>query len=269
MATSTAIGATGKSFIVYESADGNSWSEAWTSNGALGNTSDHTHTQALKPSTRYLKFFFDGTYAGYYKDISVTECTEINGPNSVDFGTTDAGSNATNKNITIDWYNVNPLTLNITGTNASQFSVSPTSIASAKDSYAEKVPVTISYKHDRGGNDAANLVISDGVTSKTIGLSGVTQKMTPSITWKENLSPLSRGENVTDPATAPVTLTYSSSATTIVDIEGNILKPLKKGNATITASFDGTPRRQCAPRKGRTQSVRRPRRRRECISSCQ
>lgn len=240
MASSTAIGATGKSFIVYESADGSSWSEAWTSDGALGNTNDHTKTQSLKPSTRYLKFFFDGTYAGYYKNIAVTERTEINGVNSVDFGTTDAGSNATNKNITIDWYNVNPLTLSITGTNASQFSVSPTSIASAKDSYAEKVPVTLSYKHDRGGNDAANLVISDGVTTKTISLSGVTEKMTPAITWKENLSPLSRGENVTDPATAPVSLTYSSSATTIVDIDGNILKPLKKGNATITASFDGT-----------------------------
>ena len=240
MTTSTAIGATGKSFIVYESSDGINWSEAWSSNGALGNEDTHSKTQTLDASTQYLRFFFDGTYTAYYENIVVRERTEIlSGKDKLDFGSTDAGSNASSQNVNISWYNVNPLTLSIIGGDG-KYSVSPTSIESSKDSYAENVPVTVSYKHDAFGTHNATLRISDGVTTKDIALTGTTNKVTPAITWKDNLSPMSRGENVTDPATSLVTLVYTSSDSTVVDVEGNVLKPLKKGTATITASYDGS-----------------------------
>ena len=240
MATSTAIGATGKSFIVYESSNGSNWSQVWSSNGALGDKNSHSTTQALDASTRYLRFFFDGTYAGYYENIVVRERTEIlSGKDKLDFGTTDAGSNASSQNVNISWYNVNPLTLSIIGGDG-KYSVSPTSIESSKDSYAVGVPLTVNYAHTAAGTHNATLRISDGVTKKDIALTGTTNKVTPEITWKENLSPMSRGENVTNPAEAIVALTYTSSDSTIVDVEGNVLKPLKKGNATITASYDGS-----------------------------
>ena len=240
MASSTAIGETKKSFIVYESSNGSNWSEVWTSDGALGNTSTHSTTQTLDPSTQYLRFFFDGTYAGYYENIVVRERTEIlAGATSLNFGSADAGSNQSSQNVNISWYNVNPLTLSIIGGN-DKYSVSPTSIASSKDHYAVGVPVTVYYKHNAGGTHNATLRISDGITSKEIPLTGTTNKVTPAITWKENLTPMSRGENVTDPAEAIVALTYTSSDSTVVDVDGNVLKPLKKGNATITASYDGT-----------------------------
>ena len=240
MASSTAIGETKKSFIVYESSNGSNWSEVWTSDGALGNTSTHSTTQTLNPSTQYLRFFFDGTYAGYYENIVVRERTEIlSGKDKLDFGTTDAGSNASSQNVNISWYNVNPLTLSIIGGDG-KYSVSPTSIESSKDSYAVGVPLTVNYAHTAAGTHNATLRISDGVTTKNIALTGTTNKVTPAITWKENLSPMSRGENVTNPAEAIVALTYTSSDSTIVDVEGNVLKPLKKGNATITASYDGS-----------------------------
>ena len=240
MASSTAIGATGKSFIVYESSNGSNWSEVWTSDGALGNTSTHSTTQTLDPSTQYLRFFFDGTYAGYYENIVVRERTEIrSGKDKLDFGSADAGSDATSQNVNISWYNVNPLTLSIIGGDG-KYSVSPTSIESSKDSYAVGVPLTVNYAHTAAGTHNATLRISDGVTTKDIALTGTTNKVTPAITWKENLSPMSRGENVTDPAEALVALTYTSSDSTVVDVEGNVLKPLKKGNATITASYDGS-----------------------------
>ena len=240
MATSTAIGATGKSFIVYESSNGSNWSEVWTSDGALGNTSTHSTTQTLDPSTQYLRFFFDGTYAGYYENIVVRERTEIrSGKDKLDFGNENAGSNPSNQNVNISWYNVNQLSLSIEGGDG-KYSVSPTTIESSKDHYAVGIPVTVSYKHDAAGTHNATLRISDGVTTKDIALTGKTNKVTPEITWKENLSPMSRGENVTDPAEALVALTYTSSDSTVVDVEGNVLKPLKKGTATITASYDGT-----------------------------
>ena len=77
-ATSTAIGATGKAFIVYESSDGSTWNEIWTSNGMPGNTDYESKSNIqLNPGTRYLKFFFDATYSGYYKNITVTELNEL------------------------------------------------------------------------------------------------------------------------------------------------------------------------------------------------
>ena len=197
----------------------------------------------LKPNTNKVRICYTGNFAGYVKNLKITERTELSiddNVESLDFGSTDAGSNATKKNFTFDWYNLNPLTLSIEGGDG-KYSVSPSSIASSKDSYGENVPVTVSYIHTAGGTHNATLVISEGTTElKRIPLTGTTNKVTPAITWKENLSPMSRGENVTDPAEAIVELVYTSSDSTVVDVEGNVLKPLKKGTATITASYDGS-----------------------------
>ncbi len=197
----------------------------------------------LKPNTNKVRICYTGNFAGYVKNLKITERTELsidNNVESLDFGSTDAGSNATTRSFSLDWYNLNPLTLSIEGGDG-KYSVSPSSIASSKDSYGENVPVTVSYIHTAGGTHNATLVISEGTTElKRIPLTGTTNKVTPEITWKENLSPMSRGENVTDPAEALVALTYTSSDSTVVDVEGNVLKPLKKGNATITASYDGS-----------------------------
>lgn len=233
--------ASGANWYVQESANGvNGWSEIW-SNGDYNKTSYASVTKSLKPSTRYLKLCYSGNFAGYFQNVHITERTEITGVKAVDFGATDAGSNASVENPKINWYNVNPLTLTIEGENASQFTVSPAEIASAKDAYAENVPLTISYKHNRAAvKDTATLVITDGTITKRIGLRGTTNKLTPSITWKENLTPMQRGVGVKNPATSPVALTYTSTDPAVVAIIGDSIAPLKKGNATITASFDGT-----------------------------
>jgi co-chaperonin GroES (HSP10) len=197
----------------------------------------------LKPNTNKVRICYTGNFAGFVKNLKITERTELSidgNVESLDFGSTDAGSNATKKNFTFDWYNLNPLTLSIEGGDG-KYSVSPSSISSKKDSFALNEPVEVSYIHTAGGTHNADLVISEGTTElKRIPLTGTTNKVTPEITWKENLSPMSRGENVTDPAEALVALTYTSSDSTVVDVEGNVLKPLKKGNATITASYDGS-----------------------------
>ena len=197
----------------------------------------------LKPNTNKVRICYTGNFAGYVKNLTITERTELSidgNVESLDFGSTDAGSNPTKKNFTFDWYNLNPLTLSIEGGDG-KYSVSPSSISSQKDSFALNEPVEVSYIHTAGGTHNADLVISEGTTElKRIPLTGTTNKVTPAITWKENLSPMSRGENVTDPAEAIVELVYTSSDPTVVDVEGNVLKPLKKGTATITASYDGS-----------------------------
>ena len=94
-ATATAIGSTGKAFIVYESADGNTWNEIWTTDGMPSNT-NYKPIDApilLNPKTCFLKFFYDGTYTGYYSNVTVTELdqfaaidAEENEVTAIDFG---------------------------------------------------------------------------------------------------------------------------------------------------------------------------------------
>ncbi len=227
-------------WYMIEYPEGESANTLWTEND---NANPGNISRDLKPNTNKVRICYTGNFAGYVKNLKITERTELsidNNVESLDFGSTDAGSNATKKNFTFDWYNLNPLTLSIEGGDG-KYSVSPSSISSKKDSFALNEPVEVSYIHTAGGTHNATLVISEGTTElKRIPLTGTTNKVTPAITWKENLSPMSRGENVTDPAEAIVELVYTSSDSTIVDVEGNVLKPLKKGNATITASYDGS-----------------------------
>lgn len=231
--------ATDAQWYVKESPDGVNWSDLWSDTRSSSDLSSKV-SKSLKPDTRYLLLCYSGNFAGYFNDLKITERTEIrSGKDKLDFGSEDAGTNPSSDNVNISWYNVNPLTLSIIDGDG-KYSVSPTSIESSKDSYAIGVPLTVSYKHDAAGTHKATLRISDGVTTKDIALTGTTNKVTPAITWKENLSPMSRGENVTDPAEALVELVYTSSDSTVVDVEGNVLKPLKKGTATITASYDGS-----------------------------
>lgn len=233
-------GVSGNGFwYMIEYPEGESEHTLWTEND---NANPGYISRDLKPNTNKVRICYTGNFAGYVKNLTITERTELSidgNVESLDFESTDAGSNATKKNFTFDWYNLNPLTLSIEGGDG-KYSVSPSSISSKKDSFALNEPVEVSYIHTAGGTHNATLRISDGVTTKDIALTGTTNKVTPAITWKENLSPMSRGENVTDPAEAIVELVYTSSDSTVVDVEGNVLKPLKKGNATITASYDGS-----------------------------
>ena len=81
-ATATAIGSTKKAFIVYQSEDGNTWEEIWTTNGMPNNNNyvkvknEDLH-KPLSKKAHFLKFFYDGTYTGYYRNIHVTEFNEF------------------------------------------------------------------------------------------------------------------------------------------------------------------------------------------------
>lgn len=196
----------------------------------------------LNPDVQYVRLCYSGNYGGLFTNVNITERKEIVAPASVTFPTNSVDASANTQTINVDWYNVKHSTVTITGTNASFFQLADDSheIASAIDNYGTKA-LKVSYAYPEGGTHTANLHIEseDGYTAN-VPLYATSTKLTPSITWKENLSPMSRGENVENPAISPVTLVYESSDSTVVDVDGNVLKPLKKGNATITASFDGT-----------------------------
>ena len=228
---------------VYESASGtdDSWSEIWYSS----DKSEYHNgiSKSLQPSTRYLKFKYNGSIYCRYKNINVTERKEIVAPASVTFPTNSVDASANTQTINVEWYNVKHSTVTITGTNASFFQLAEDSheIESVIDDYDDSHELHVTYAYPEGGTHTATLHIEseDGYTAD-VALSATSNKLTPTITWKENLTPMQRGVNESSPTTSPVTLVYTSSDSTVVDIEDGTLKPLKKGEATITASFDGS-----------------------------
>ncbi len=226
---------------VYQSADGKNWGEPiW-----YQSEREEFHNGVklnLKPSTQYIKFEYNGSIYCRYKNIKITERREIAAtPASLTFATADVDASAQTLPVQIDWYNVKTCTATIEGANAGFFQLAETEpIAASLDHYGTET-LHVTYAYPQAGTHTATLKVeSEDGYKVEVPLSATSLKVTPAITWKENLSPMQRGIDVADPATSPVDLTYSSSDETVVAVEGNVLKPLKKGEATITASFDGT-----------------------------
>lgn len=229
-------------FEVYESSTNGNWGKPIWSYNKKEETRNVTDVPQLKPSTRYIKLRYHGTIYGHFNNIKITERREIVAtPTSYTFPTADVDASAQTLPVQIDWYNVKTCTATIEGANAGFFQLAETApIAALLDHYGTET-LHVTYAYPQAGTHTATLKVQseDGYMVE-VPLSATSLKVTPAITWKENLTPMSRGENVTNPATSPVALTYSSSDPTVVKVEDNVLKPLKKGNATITASFDGT-----------------------------
>ena len=223
-------------YVQFKTETGN-WGDKTTWDGNSGSKNFQ-----LNPDIRYVRLCYSGNYGGLFTNIRVTERKEIVAPASVTFPTNSVDASANTQTINVDWYNVKHSTVTITATNASFFHLADDSheIASTIDDYGTQA-LKVSYAYPEGGTHTATLHIEseDGKTAD-VALQAASDKLTPAITWKENLTPMSRGENVENPASSPVTLVYESSDPTVVDVEGNTLKPLKKGTATITAAFDGS-----------------------------
>ncbi|MBQ9340607.1 MAG: hypothetical protein IJS13_09805 [Paludibacteraceae bacterium] len=63
---------TSANFIVQESTNGTKWTTAWSVSGSHTSYTESGEIQ-LQPNTLYLKLYFSGNYAGFFKDIKITE----------------------------------------------------------------------------------------------------------------------------------------------------------------------------------------------------
>ena len=272
--TATAIGDTRKAFIVYQSEDGNSWEEIWTTNGMPSNTSyekvenEQLH-KPLSKKTRFLKFFYDGTYTGYYRNIHVTELNQFEAtPAELDFETlyiTDTPS----KTMTFDLNYANAghkvvLELDRTGTLANEeeyqraqkyITIQPTSIGNIGGEYVgsvEDIQVILSSPDQTGYDipEDARIKISDEAGNTTyVALKGNIAKSTQTITWNDYFSlqepiqiPIST-DTIRNAATATCKLPvkYRSDNEAVIKINEDSLSfyPVGIGTATITAYQTG------------------------------
>ena len=203
------------------------------------NGSNNCNVDATK-----ITFSFLGSYKRYFKNVKVTMAQYVNAPSatSLDFGSADINSTATSKTVTVAWCNVPAMTYTITGANASLFEVSV-----ANNSEAGKyntATFTVKYKHTTAGTHSATLTIKDtyGNYSKSISLSGTTNKLQPAVTWSSNDAIFNVDDELSATNSNGLTVTLSSTGNeSYVGCSGNTATMLAatSGTITITAHVTG------------------------------
>ena len=268
-ATATAIGNTGKAFIVYESNNGQDWAEVWSSNGMPNNTNDNLVSDIpLKYTTRYLKFFYDGTYTGYYSNITVTELNQFEFThNTLDFGTVHITDNTT-KTLTTNFQYANAghkinIDLNRTGAwddneayelAKKYIAINPASITDIGGEKVGEKEIQITLHSD----DKTPYTIPEGAKIKIwdeagrcdyLTISGLIKPSKQEIVWipyfqlEEPIAiPLETGDvkNAAQ-ATSNLPITYETDQPTVIRISADqsYFTPIAVGNATITAIQEG------------------------------
>lgn len=239
--TSTNSNATSDTkFYVATSSDNKTYTEKWSSENR-----DNTIDLELAKDVKYIKLCYSANFAGYFKNIKVSELIEVKDPakKTLDAGTAEINTENTTVSTTMEWCNTPAFNLSITGEGASQFTASISNNAS-KGKYGNAT-ISATYKHNVLGTHNATLTISNGAFTKEIALTGTTTKKTPYLLWRTDLEEkLPLNKVVTDPAYSPngqnLPIIYSSSDEEVLKINGNSFITVAEGTATITASTEQT-----------------------------
>lgn len=227
-------------FYVATSSDNKTYTEKWSSDER-----DNTIDLELAKDVKYIKLCYSANFAGYFKNIKVSELIEVKDPakKTLDAGAAEINTENTTVSTTMEWCNTPAFNLSITGEGASQFTASISNNAS-KGKYGTAT-ISATYKHNVLGTHNATLTISNGAFTKEIALTGTTTKKTPYLLWRTDLEEkLPLNEVVTDPAYSPngqnLPIIYSSSDEEVLKINGNSFITVAEGTATITASTEET-----------------------------
>lgn len=170
------------------------------------NAANKTTTYEFSASDNYRYFKIAAT--SKYSAITSIEITyEAAGPTlvvpseSISFGDIETGYNDT-KTFSISGMKLTAdATLEITGTNAAMFSVSPTTIT-ATDGNIAATDVTVTYTPTETGDHSATLTISSGTLSKAVSLSGtgIAPLTHYTVSWMVNGETYTEGTPSTDVA---------------------------------------------------------------------
>lgn len=170
--TFSATGQSGQTKInwkVQESANGSSWTSAWTSNQRTNNNVSIT----LKPTTRYLKFSSWGNLSSTFSNITVTELQQFSSDkNSLDFG--DVVLDANNEAKTITFTHVNAGSNTTITCDNDHFTFTPSIISGTGQDLMGTQDITVNYLATEVGDQSGTMTISDGSHNISINLVGRT-----------------------------------------------------------------------------------------------
>ena len=194
----------------------------------------------LDRNATQIRFYSNGSYERYIKNIKVSMLSYSNAPeHNLWEPTAVVGSTDSYGETTMEWSDVAPFTLTLSGEGASQFTCNITNNSSVGNYGTSTISAT--YKHNMAGVHNAVLTISNGSATYEIALTGTTLKKNQQITWAEDClsGKLPVGKEVTTPATAlsGLAITYTSSNEDVIAInaEGTGITALAAGEATVYA----------------------------------
>ena len=177
----------------------------------------------------------------YYAIFATLQSTAHNTTVQLDDTKVDEQSS---KSISIKHAHAGTVTLSLSGTNASDFSLSEKSFTSI--SYQEGKNITIYFKPTCAGERTATLTISstNGLNPITIYLKANGLRHDPnSISWVEPINTemfIGDTRTVNVNATTDGNITYTSSNNSVISVSGNTLTANLEGTVTITATQAAT-----------------------------
>lgn len=266
LSATTNGGSTGIDYRVYVSSDNKTYTELWSSG-----EKENSISETLPKDTKYIRLFYSGNFAGYFKNIEVTELKYLNSPSSMNLrvGQKILNSTPSTNTITIDWCNVPAISYSIEeGTHKDKFSVIKIENNSSVGKYGTAT-IHLSYIHDDfAGEDqphTATLKLWSNGTTYDVTLTGVTDRYIADFNWNianeyhvgynttladaYTLKNKTTGNAISLPVTFTIKTISRSSIyqedgdgnydNDVLSIESGVLKAKNAGVATITASFAG------------------------------
>ncbi len=235
--------ATDINWYVKESADGSNWTDLW-SNTSIKDSWTSVTTKQLKSTSRYIKLCYSGNFAGYFRNIKVTELhTFAPSSTSLAFEKNDINSEVAAKTFDLNYANVGH---NITlTTNDSHFTVSPTTITSIggeKTGTYTSISVSYSTAEEHTSNGATLTIADELGNSTTVNLSGKTVKLQPTVNWSLDAAYFNVDDVLRATNANGLTVTLSSTGNeAYVSCEGNAATMLEAtaGTITIKAHVEG------------------------------
>ena len=177
------MGASNADWYVMECADNVSWQEqenSWTITKA--STAFNSATVTLQSTTRYIRLCYSGNFAGYFKNIKVTEKIQMGTPSPavVDFGTVRVDDAISPRTFTLGWTN---LTGTVTSSD-SHVSVTPETFG-AIGGNQQTTTFSVSIANNEAYTCNATITLSGRGKSATVTVTADVQKYDQTISWMQ------------------------------------------------------------------------------------
>ncbi len=236
----------------YQSSNGKDWNlikeyQDLLIDASGGTSSGSESNLQLDPATQYIKLEYHGNYGGRFKNVHVTERKEIAPRDATkDFGLGYNGNDPTTRTIKVDWYNVKPCTVTITGADADKFVLDDGSktINSTLDHYGT-VDLKVSYKHETNSETTHTATLhiedEDGYYAN-VTLTGQTTPAPQTIIWRNDLTPMpieGSFQNAAMVTTGQAVTLVSDHPEIVRVVDNTTLEPVSAGTARVTATAAG------------------------------
>lgn len=228
---------------VMVSANGSTWNDTvWRQEAEI----EYMNNQkvCLPSSTRYIKFYYNGTISSEYKNIRVSKRKYFKTDKaSLDFATN--VKNASCDAQTFKFHHAGAGYITSVSSSDSHFTVSPTSVTTGGE-VCDSAVITVTYSTAEVGEHSGTITISDNIGNSTsVSVTGTTvDAYTPTITWPGTTSfvvgsTIANGFVAKDDNEETISGTWSfeSSDSTVIDIVKGELKAICGGTATITGTI--------------------------------